>query len=66
VVCLAAGVSQREEDKGYEEASGKTVGALSSHAVCRTGSAQGKTWPWLKYIRIYIQKYIFINKVLVG
>ena len=45
VVCLATGVSPREEDAEYEEASGKTAGALSTDAVCRTCCAQGKTWP---------------------
>jgi hypothetical protein len=39
VVCLTAGVSPREGDEGYEEASDKTAEALSSHAMYRTGCA---------------------------
>ena len=45
MVCLAAGISPRKEEDGYEEASGKVAGALSSDAVCRTCCAQGETWP---------------------
>jgi hypothetical protein len=45
VVCLAAGVSPREWDKGYEEANCRTTKAPSHHAVCRTGCAQGETLP---------------------
>jgi hypothetical protein len=41
MVCLTAGVSPREGDEGCEEASDKTAGALSSHAVYRTGCAYG-------------------------
>jgi hypothetical protein len=42
-VRLAASVSPRGWDEGYEEASGRTAGAPSTFAVCRMGCKQGET-----------------------
>jgi hypothetical protein len=40
-VCLAAGVSPRGWDEGYEEASDRTAWAWASYAVCRNAWRAG-------------------------